>query len=139
METTGAYDQYQRTQILTAPPGKLVLMLYDGVLRFCREGRAAIEADDKEGANRSLVRAQDIIAELQASLNFEAGEIARNLYSLYEFVYRRLVEANVRKDASPIDDAEKIIAGLRETWEQVLELAADGDEEEADKNQDVVA
>ena len=121
MEAPNAHAEYQRTQILTAPPGTLVLMLYDGLLRFCDDGRRAIEQQNAEDASRALVRAQDIVAELQSGLDFGAGDVALSLNSLYDFVYRRLTEANVAKDTAPIADAQRVIDGLRQTWEQLLE------------------
>src|SRR5688500_10303362 len=80
-----AYGQYQRAQVETSSPGQLVVLLYQGCLRLTQKGRLAIEAGDFEASRVSLLRAQDIVAELMGGLNLDAGEIAGNLLRLYEY------------------------------------------------------
>src|SRR5215203_4124640 len=101
-----AYGHYQRSQVETSTPGQLVLLLYQGCVRFTQRGRVALEAGDVEGARVAFLRAQDIVAELMGGLNMEAGEIASNLFRLYEYLHRRLVEANVRRDVAAADEVE---------------------------------
>ncbi|MCG0278386.1 MAG: flagellar export chaperone FliS [Thermanaeromonas sp.] len=112
------YRAYQTNQVFTLPQEKLVLMLYDGLLRFCREGLTGIQAKDYEKAHESLIRAQEILAELMAGLNFEAGEIAQRLYQLYEFMHRHLIQANIKKDAGMIREVIDLLQDLRDTWEE---------------------
>jgi len=121
MGATGPLAEYERTQVLTAPPAGLAAMLCDRLLALCEDAKLSMAQNRTEDANGALVRAQNIVAELQSGLNFEAGDIARNLNSLYDFVYRRLVEANVSKEPASIADVERIVGGLREAWESVLE------------------
>jgi len=118
------YAQYQKTQIETADKGKLLLMLYDGALRFLGHARKALLEKDLEGANNYLVKVQDIVAELMSSLDLEAGEIAVSLFRLYEYMHYLLVQANVKKDAGPLDQVEGMLAELRDTWKEALGLVS---------------
>jgi len=114
-----ATQQYRTTQVQTANPARLVVMLYDGAIRWVGQGIAAIEKGDIEGAHRSLLRAQDIIAELSRALDPRAGELAANLEQLYDYMYRRLVEGNMRKEVAPLQEVMGLLGELREAWEQV--------------------
>lgn len=116
-----AAQQYRTAQVATADPARLVLMMYDGALRFAGQGRQAIEDGDVEKANAHLGRAQDIVTELTAVLNPEAGAIAENLQQMYDFIGSRLVEANVKKDVAPLAEAVGLLEELRETWRQLVE------------------
>jgi flagellar secretion chaperone FliS len=115
-----AYGQYQRVQAETATPGQLVLMLYQGCIRFAQRGRVALEAGDNESARVHLLRAQDIVAELMGSLNLEAGDLAGNLLRLYEYLHRRLVHANIRHDASAALEVEELVRSLLPAWEEAI-------------------
>ncbi|MFS8581265.1 MAG: flagellar export chaperone FliS [Limnochordales bacterium] len=114
-----AAKQYRSTNVTTASPATLVLMMYDGALRFIRQGVEAIAQRDFEGANSSIGRAQDIVAELGGALDMSQGEIAENLARLYEYMLHRLVEGNVRKDPAPLQEVAGLLQELREAWEQV--------------------
>lgn len=116
--TSNPYSAYQMNQIFTVPQEKLVLMLYEGALRFCRQGEIALEKRDYAQVNENLIRAQEILGELMATLNFEAGEIAQNLYRLYEFMHWYLIQANVKKDAKIIREVIELLQDLRDTWEE---------------------
>lgn len=122
--STSAYEVYRQRQVQTAGPGKLLLLLYDGAIKFAKKGILAIEEGDVEGANRNLQRCQDIISELAASLNRDVGEVAENLAALYDYMYRELVRGNTTKDASIIEPIVDMLAELRETWAQVVEKPA---------------
>ncbi|MCD6363809.1 MAG: flagellar export chaperone FliS [Synergistetes bacterium] len=115
-----AYEQYRQMQIQTAKPEQLLLMLYDGAINFLKKAKVAIEEKNIEEAHTSLIRAQDILAELMSSLNMDVGEIALNLFRLYEYMHYRLVEANVRKDIEPIDEVLGLFQGLKEAWEEAI-------------------
>lgn len=118
MTSNNPYQAYQINQVFTVPQEKLVLMLYDGALRFCRQGIMALEKKDYAGVNDNLIRAQEILGELIASLNFDAGEIARNLYRLYEFMRWHLIQANVKKNVTMIKEVVELLQGLRDAWEE---------------------
>lgn len=117
-----AAEAYKRQQVLTATPEALTLMLYNGALRFMTEGREAIERKDYEEANNSLQKAQNIITEFRVTLNMEY-EIAHQLLPLYNYVYDRLVEANMKSDIKQLDEAKNIITELRDAWAQAMKKA----------------
>ena len=117
-----AAEAYKRQQVLTATPEALTLMLYNGALRFMTEGREAIEKKDYEEANNSLQKAQNIITEFRVTLNMEY-EISHQLLPLYNYVYDRLVEANMKSDVKQLDEAKNIITELRDAWAQAMKKA----------------
>ena len=117
-----AAEAYKRQQVLTATPEALTLMLYNGALRFMTEGREAIERKDYEEANNSLQKAKNIITEFRVTLNMEY-EIAHQLLPLYNYVYDRLVEANMKSDVKQLDEAKNIITELRDAWAQAMKKA----------------
>ena len=117
-----AAEAYKRQQVLTATPEALTLMLYNGALRFMTEGKEAIERKDYEEANNSLQKAQNIITEFRVTLNMEY-EIAHQLLPLYNYVYDRLVEANMKSDVKQLDEAKNIITELRDAWAQAMKKA----------------
>ena len=117
-----AAEAYKRQQVLTATPEALTLMLYNGALRFMTEGRDAIERKDYEEANNSLQKAQNIITEFRVTLNMEY-EISHQLLPLYNYVYDRLVEANMKSDLAQLDEAKNIITELRDAWAQAMKKA----------------
>ena len=117
---TNAYQQYQRVQTQTASPGELVVMMYNGAIRFLNLAKKRIDAKDVSGANESLLRAQDIVLELMVSVDVTTGQVARNLFDLYEFMHRHLVQANVRKDAGMVDEVIALLKELLPAWEQAI-------------------
>jgi flagellar protein FliS len=115
------YTQYQRVGVETADRGRLLLMLYEGALRFLRRARKALYDRDLEGANNNLLRAEDIVSELMASLDLEnGGEIAGGLFRLYDYMYHLLLEANLKKDPQPLGQVETMLEELRDTWKEAL-------------------
>ena len=96
------YGAYRRVQAETASPAQLILLLYDGLLKRLQHALLGLEGRNYEQVNGSLQHAQDILLELVASLDMDAGEIAENLAQLYEYQHRRLIEANLRKDPEPV-------------------------------------
>lgn len=117
---------YQTQSILTASPGQLVLLMYDGALRFMAQARAAFALPEEnltriQTINTALLRAQAVIAELRANLDMKAGgELATNLDRLYDYHLRRLQEANIRKDEAPLIEVERLVRSLREGWAEML-------------------
>ena len=112
--------QYQRVQAETASPGQLVVMMYEGCVRFIVRARTALAAQDFDTARVSLLRAQDIIAELIGSLNLEAGDVAANLLRLYEYMHRRLVVANIRRDDAAAAEVEGLLRSLLPAWQEAV-------------------
>jgi len=117
---------YQTQSILTASPGQLVLLMYDGALRFMAQARAgfALPEDNPrriETIHTALLRAQAILNELRANLDMEAGgDIAANLDRLYDYHLRRLFECNLRKDEAPLIEVETLVRTLRDAWAEML-------------------
>lgn len=126
MVAHGYAQTYRANAVLTASPGQLVLMLYDGVLKSLAIARDAFarQGDDPrriETINQQLLKAQTIIAELQGGLNLEAGgEFALTLQRLYEYHNRRLLEANLRKQVEPVIEVERLVRELRDAWAEML-------------------
>jgi len=117
--TYNALNQYKQSTVLTATPEELTLMLYDGAIKFMNIGKYHIENNNVVKAHEALTRAQDIIIELNASLNMEY-EISENLRGLYDFILERLVDANIYKKTEPIDESLEIITEMRDTWKEVM-------------------
>ncbi len=117
-----AAEAYRQQRILNAPPEHLTLMLYNGCLKFIDDGRAALEQKNYEEANNMLQRAQRIISEFRLTLNFDY-EISHQLLPLYNYVYDRLVEGNIKSDLAQIDEAKGIITELRDAWFQAMKTA----------------
>lgn len=115
-----ANNVYKNNQVMTAPKKKLLIMLYDGAIKNLKLAELALSNKDLEKVNLNLTKTQDIIAELMYTLNFEAGgDIAKNLYQLYDYMYTKLVRANVNKDIDGIIEVKKFMEELRDTWEQI--------------------
>jgi len=115
------YGTYKRVGIETASQGKLVIMLYNGAIQRAELGKRAIEEKNIQDAHNNLIRAQQIVTELRASLNLSVGEIAHNLNRIYEYLHHLLVRANVRKSVEPVDEFIKLMTDMRDTWQQVFE------------------
>ncbi len=114
------YDQYKRTEISTANQGKLIVMLYDGAIKFLNIAIENMNPRTYDVVNNNILKAQDILAELIVSLNMEeGGEIARNLLSLYVYFKKRLLEANIQKDAAIVTEVASHLKGLRDSWEKI--------------------
>ena len=110
-----AAEAYKQQQLMNAPPEQLTLMLYNGCLRFMEDGIQAIENNNFEDANTNLQKAQRIISEFRLTLNMEY-EIAHQLMPLYNYVYDRLVEGNIKSNVEPVKIAQEIITELRDAW-----------------------
>lgn len=118
-------NAYKQTQLNTASKEQLVLMLYDGVVRFSEQGRQAIAEKNIEQKQFTLVRSQDIIFELINGLDREqGGDIAENLSRLYSYSIKRLVDANLTNDTSGIDEVQHIFRNLREAWAGAMDKIA---------------
>jgi flagellar secretion chaperone FliS len=112
-------DAYRRTEAQSATPLQLVVMLYDGALRFLAEARSAQQAGDIATRARAVRKVSAIIAECQSTLNLETGgAVAVKLDGLYTYISARLIDITVKKDATAIDEVARLVATLREAWSQ---------------------
>jgi len=114
-----AYANYKSTAIETATPGRLLLMLYNAAIRNLDEAVINIKGNDLESAHNRLVKAQEIIVEFMCTLNMDY-EISHKLMGLYDYLYRRLIEANVNKDVEKIEEVRVFLVELRDTWQEVV-------------------
>lgn len=114
---TSAQQKYQQTQLQTAPPAQLLLMLYDGAIRFVRMGTSGIEEKNFEKTNTYLCKAQAVIHELIAALNYEYP-IAKTLYQVYEYMIHQLINANMKKNRKPADEVLAYLLELRDAWDK---------------------
>ena len=117
-----AAEAYKKQQILTATPEALTLMLYNGCLKFIKEGSDALAEKNYEAANISLQKAQNIISEFRVTLNMDY-EISHQLMPLYNYAYDRLVEGNLDNNFDAIKEATDIITELRDAWAQAMKKA----------------
>jgi len=114
-------QNYFEQSIFTASPAKLVEMLYAGALSFIEQAKNAIAEKDYITANTKIVRAEDIIVELNISLDLEKGQvIATNLRDLYNYLYKRLLEANSKKDTKILDEVYQFVKELKDIWGEVM-------------------
>lgn len=114
-----AYNAYKQNSVNTASPGELTLMLYNGCLKFLNLARKAIEEKNIESKNTNLQKAQSIIQELMVTLNMDY-EISKQIYPLYEYMNRRLIEANIKNDVEIIDEVIGLTTEFRDTWKEVI-------------------
>lgn len=125
MQQPSPYTAYRNTNVQTADQRTLILMLYDGLIRFLQKAIVKIEAREIEAAHNYLVRSREIVAELLATLRPEkAGQIGNNLKRLYVYAFNRIVEANLRKDPEMIREVIKLVSTLRDGWMSAKPAAA---------------
>lgn len=114
-----AANLYQHNTVQTASPAKIILMLYDGAIRFCNIAKDAIDENNIEKTNTNLQKAQKIIVQLRMDLDMKYP-IANEFDRVYDYIYRRLVEANMKKDKEILEEALKHIKTMRDTWKEVM-------------------
>lgn len=133
-------NAYLRDAVLTATSEQLQLMLYDGAIRCALQARDALLEKDYETSYDRLTRAQNIVTEMQAGLNYDVNrELCERVGSIYGFLFRKLVDANVQHDIQAIDDALKVLRIERETWRILVDRVNKVREEQAggpDSDQD---
>ncbi len=114
------YDQYKQTKVNTANQGKLIVMLYDGAIKFLNIALENMDPKTYDIVNNNIIKAQDIVTELLLSLNTQdGGEISSNLFNLYVYFKKRLIEANIKKDKEIIEHTIKLLKELRDAWDKI--------------------
>ncbi|MBM7607962.1 flagellar protein FliS [Lysinibacillus composti] len=116
-----AFNAYKQNSVTTASPGELTLMLYNGCLKFLLQAKKAIEAKDIEAKNTNLKKAQAIISELMVTLNMDL-DVSKQMLPLYDYMNRRLIEANTKNDTDIIDEVMGLTTEFRDTWKQVIQV-----------------
>lgn len=115
--TASPLNAYKNTGVATAPPEKLVLMMYDALLSSVDAAQKALSRGDRVAAHAALLKAQSIVEELTLALDrSRGGAVARNLDALYDFIGGALVKANLDKDGGILSDVRRVVSGLREAW-----------------------
>ncbi|MFP4509526.1 MAG: flagellar export chaperone FliS [Spirochaetaceae bacterium] len=136
--TTNRLNAYRQTRVKTASPGQMIVMLYDEAIKQLDLAASLLEEKTKQldRVHNAIVAAQSCVTELTVGLDFEkGGEIAENLYSLYRFFNRQLLEANLKKDVGPLRSVRKMLNELRQSWQQIVQQQGAGhDQEEAARN-----
>lgn len=121
MDAGAALRTYRRQRVESASPSQLVGMLYEAAVRNCGLAREAMARHDYRVASRHLVKVQDILVELMGSLDVErGGDLATKLMGLYEYMFRRILLANVRKESAAVQEVEDLLAQLRDAWGQAM-------------------
>jgi flagellar secretion chaperone FliS len=119
MNPTLAPQAYKESAILTAPPERLVVMLYDGIRRFLYQGAVAMRDGNIELSNSRMQRAEAIIGELNATLDMSQGQVAERLRSLYLFSLRHLMEARLKQSPEMIEEAMNVLDTVGDAWREM--------------------
>ncbi len=117
------YNEYLRNKIMTATPGELTLMLYEGAVKFGNIAIKAIEDGDIETAHANIVKVQNIIDEFRRTLDFKYP-VAQDFENVYSYLSRRLIEANIHKDKEIMEEVVKHLRSMRDNWKEVMKKAA---------------
>lgn len=116
-----ATNEYQRQKILTASPSELTLMLYNECVKQIKIAVECIKQKQYERANTAVKRAQDIIAELSATLNM-SYPVSAQMSKLYEFIHSKLMDGNINKDNTALKEALELVEEFRDTWYQMMKI-----------------
>ena len=119
--TGNPYAPYNQNKILTASPAELTLMLYEGAIKFCNIAIMGIEQNDITKAHTNIMKVQKIIEEFQLTLNFKY-EIANDFNNVYNYLMKRLREANMTKDKAILEEVDEHLHTMRDTWKEVMRL-----------------
>ena len=117
---TSGYLAYKKVQVQTADQGQLILMCYDGAINFLKQALIAMQTGDKTARTNLLTKAQNILWELTNSLNYEAGEIAYNLDALYNYMIRRLVDADFNNSPEAVKEVIGHLSEIKSSWETII-------------------
>lgn len=127
MYTANAYSTYKTNSVNYASKDQLLLMLVDGAVKFVKIGKQALIDKDIKKAHENIIKTQNIFYELMATLDVsKAGDWGQSLMSIYDFIVRRLVDANMKKDAGIVDEIIPLIENVKDTWEQAYKISKTG-------------
>ena len=121
MALPNAYAQYNNSKVLTATPAELTLMLYEGAIKFCNIAIVAVEKKDIEKANNNIIKTERIIDYFRQTLDTKYP-VAEDFVRVYEYIGRRLVEANLKKDKEILEEVAEHLRSMRDTWKEVMQV-----------------
>ncbi|SNS48311.1 flagellar protein FliS [Anaerovirgula multivorans] len=121
MAIQNPYNQYKQNDVMTASPENLTLLLYNGALKFAHQGKIYIEQKNISKAHEAITRVQDIIQELNVSLDMQY-DISQNLRALYVYILESLLDANIKKDTAVLDEVIGMVTELRDTWKEAMKI-----------------
>lgn len=121
MALPNAYAQYKNSRILTASPAELTLMLYEGAIKFCNIAITAVEQKDIQKAHTNIVKTERIIEHFRLTLDMKYP-VAADFDRVYEYLLRRLVQANVSKDKEILEEVSAHLHSMRDTWKEVMRI-----------------
>ena len=121
MALPNAYAQYNNNKVLTASPAELTLMLYEGMIKFCNIAETAIEQGDVQKAHTNIIKVQHIIDYLRQTLDMKYP-VAQDFERIYEYLSKRLIEANMKKDIEILQEVNTHIHSVRDTWKEVMQI-----------------
>lgn len=113
---------YQNNQVTTATPSELTLMLYNGAIKFIRQAKNSIGERQFAQAHEANIRVQDILNELIITLNRDIP-ISKQFMTMYEYMMRRLIEANLKKSTEILNEVEDLFIQFRDTWKEAMKIA----------------
>lgn len=125
-QNNNPYQQYQQNTVNTASPQELTLMLYNGLVRFLKLAHQGIQEKNIEKANNNIIKSQNILIEFISTLDMQY-EVSDGLFSLYDYMNRRLIDANIKKDIFIVEEVIVYAEELRDTWEEAVKLARQKD------------
>ena len=121
MATINPYQAYQQNSVMTASPQELTLMLYNGSLKFMKMAKRAMADKNFEEKNTNIIKAQNIVQELRITLDLDI-EMSASLAQMYEYMYSRLLEANMKNNTEALEEVETLMTDMRNTWKQAMAL-----------------
>ena len=122
MIKSNGYAAYANSEVATATPAELTLMLYDGAIKFCNIAIMALEEKDLEKAHNNIIKVENIISEFQITLNHKYP-VAKDFDAVYKYLKERLVEANVKKDKEVLEEVLEHLRTMRDTWKEIMKVA----------------
>ncbi len=125
MAMKNPYQTYQQNAVNTSSPEELTLMLYNGCIKFIRLASMAMEKGTIEAKNTNVIKAQAIIQELRSTLRMDS-ELAESMDQIYDYMFNRLVEANIHNNKEIMKEVEDLAAEFRNTWKQAMENSKTG-------------
>lgn len=121
MALPNAYSQYNNNKVLTASPAELTLMLYEGAIKFCNIAETAVEQNDVQKAHTNIIKVQHIIDYLRQTLDMKYP-VAQDFERIYEYLSKRLREANMKKDVVILKEVNEHLHSVRDTWKEVMRI-----------------